>query len=52
MGVVAIGNKFFMYGGTAANVLNDVRSLDAVDFVWRVLHEDVDQPDWMGRSGH
>jgi len=42
MDVFPIGNKFITYGGTAANVFNDIRSLDAVDYVWKVLQEDVD----------
>ena len=44
--VFAIGNKFITYGGTAVNVFNDVRSLDSVDFIWKVLKEDGDLHDF------
>ena len=46
MEVFSIGNKFITYGGTAANVFNDIRSLDSVDFVWKVLKEDSDLHDF------
>ena len=48
----SLGNKFITYGGTAANVFNDIRSLDSVDFVWRVIREDVEAHDFKGRFGH
>lgn len=52
MGVVPMGGKFITYGGAAATVFNDIRSLDPVDFVWRVLKEDAELPDFPGRFGH
>ena len=52
MSVVPIGNKFITYGGTAANVFNDIRSLDSVDFVWKSLRENVELPDFAARFGH
>ena len=52
MSVVPIGNRFITYGGTAVNVFNDIRSLDSVDFIWKILREDVELPDFTGRFGH
>lgn len=52
MGVYALGNKFITYGGTSANVFNDIRSLDSHDFEWKVLKQDVNLPDFVGRFGH
>ena len=52
MDMFSLGNKFITYGGTAANVFNDIRSLDSVDFVWRVIREDVEAHDFKGRFGH
>ena len=46
MDVFPIGNKFVTYGGAAARVYNDIRSLDATDFVWKVLREDVEESDF------
>lgn len=52
MGIFAIGNKFITYGGAAANVFNDIRSLNSVDFEWKVLKENVEHHDFPGRFGH
>lgn len=52
MSVVPIGNKFITYGGTAINVFNDIRSLDSVDFEWKVLQENELINDFAGRFGH
>lgn len=52
MGVVAMGNKFYTHGGAAANVFNDIRSLDSLDFEWKVLKQDGNLPDFQGRFGH
>ena len=52
MSVVPMGNRFITYGGTAVNVFNDIRSLDSVDFIWKVLKEDVDLHDFPKRFGH
>ena len=46
MDVFPIGNKFVTYGGAAASVYNDIRSLDAADFVWKVLKEDFEEHDF------
>ena len=37
MEVVFIGNKFIVYGGTAANVYNDIRSLDSGTREWKII---------------
>ena len=52
MDIFPIGQKFITYGGTAANVFNDIRSVDSVDFVWSVLKEDYELHDFQGRFGH
>ena len=52
MAVVPMGNRFITYGGTAANTFNDIRSLDSIDFVWKILQEDVELNDFHGRFGH
>ena len=52
MDVIPIGSKFVTYGGAAANVFNDIRSVDSVDLVWKVLKEDFEAHDFAGRFGH
>jgi len=52
MTVIPIGNKFITYGGTAVNVFNDIRSLDSVDYIWKVIQENVELNDFNGRFGH
>ena len=52
MDVFPLGNKFITYGGTAANVFNDIRSLDSVDFVWKILKDNVELHDFPARFGH
>ena len=52
MNVVPFGNKFITYGGTAANVFNDIRSLDPDDFLWKIMKDNGDSPDFHGRFGH
>ena len=52
MDVFSVGQKFITYGGTSATVFNDIRSLDSVDFIWKVLKEDVELHDFPGRFGH
>ena len=52
MSVVPIGNRFITYGGTAVNVFNDIRSLDSIDFVWKILKDDSGLHDFLGRFGH
>ena len=52
MDVFPIGNKFVTYGGAAATVYNDIRSLDAADLVWKVLKEDFEAADFQARFGH
>ena len=52
MDVVSIGNKFIMYGGTAANVYNDIRSLDSVTMEWKCLRPSRELPDFPGRFSH
>ena len=31
MDIVTLGNKIILYGGVAAHVFNDIRSLDSLD---------------------
>ena len=52
MDVIPVGNKFIIYGGTAATVFNDIRALDSVDFIWKILKEDIELHDFPGRFGH
>lgn len=52
MEVLPLGNRFITYGGTAANVFNDIRSLDSVEFIWKVLKDNTEQHDFSGRFGH
>lgn len=52
MEVLPLGNRMITYGGTAATVFNDVRSLDSIDFIWKVLKDDGDLHDFAGRFGH
>ena len=52
MEVLPLGNRFITYGGTAANVFNDVRSLDSIDFIWKILKENEELHDFQGRFGH
>lgn len=46
MVVVPIGSRFITHGGSAVNVFNDIRSLDSVDFIWKVLQENVEFNDF------
>jgi len=46
MEVLPLGNRFITYGGTAANVFNDVRSLDSIDFIWKILKENEELHDF------
>ena len=52
MDVVSIGNKFIIYGGTAANVYNDIRSLDSLSHEWKVLRTNQELHDFPGRFSH
>ena len=52
MEVFALGNRFITYGGTAANVFNDIRSLDSVELSWRVIRDNIELHDFPGRFGH
>ena len=52
MEVVSIGNKFLTYGGTAANVYNDIRSLDASSHEWKIVRQDLVLHDFPARFGH
>ena len=52
MSVVPIGNKFITYGGTSANVFNDIRSLDSEEFVWKSLRENIEIAEFASRFGH
>ena len=52
MDMVPIGNKFITYGGVAARVFNDIRAIDSLDFVWKVMKDDVETPQFQGRFGH
>ena len=52
MDIITVGNKLILYGGVAARVYNDVRSLDSLDYIWKVLKEDGELPDWKSRFGH
>ena len=36
-----MGGKFIVYGGTAANVYNDIRSLDDSTREWKIIRSDV-----------
>ena len=52
MEVFPLGNKFITYGGTAANVFNDIRSLESLEFTWKLLKDNTEQHDFAGRFGH
>ena len=52
MDMAAFGEKLVIYGGAATKVLNDIRVLDTVDFIWHLQQDDHDLPDLKGRFGH
>ena len=52
MGVVSMGGKFIVYGGTAANVYNDIRSLDDSTREWKIIRSDVQLHDFPARFAH
>ena len=52
MDVSSIGNKFIVYGGTAVNVFNDIRSVDSTDFEWKILKENTESHAFPARFAH
>lgn len=52
MDVVSFGNKVVMYGGVAVRVFNDIRSLETIEYTWKVLKDDQELPDFYSRFGH
>ena len=47
-----MGSKFIVYGGTAANVFNDIRSVDSYDYEWKVIKDDTQSHAFPARFAH
>ena len=47
-----MSNKFYVYGGTSANVFCDIRCYDDIENIWKLVKQDSHASDFQARFGH
>ena len=47
-----MGSKFIVYGGTGAEVYNDIRSINSTTYEWTIMRPNLELHDFPGGFGH